>query len=80
MSQAEHRHLATTTGPTAGNVPSPLMCLNQGDSMLFQITSATNYPVYDKDSLLNTNPAFDYSSFLSLATSLVSQQSVPANM
>lgn len=56
------------------------MCLNQGDSMLFQITSATNYPVYDKDSLLNTNPAFDYSSFLSLATSLVSQQSVPANM
>lgn len=74
------RNLATSTGSTLGNVPSPLVCLNQGDSMLFQITSATNYPIYDKDSLLNTNPNFDYSTFLTLATSIASKQSVSSNL
>lgn len=48
--------------------------------MLFQITSATNYPIYDKDSLLNTNPNFDYSTFLTLATSIASKQSVASNL
>jgi hypothetical protein len=26
-----------------------------------------NYPVYNKDSILNTNPKFDYGPFLNLA-------------
>lgn len=35
-------------------VAQPLTCVNQGDSVLFDISSGC-YPVYDKDSLLNSN-------------------------
>jgi hypothetical protein len=31
------------------------------------IPSDGNYPVYNKDSILNTNPKFDYGPFLNLA-------------
>lgn len=35
-------------------VESPLSCVSQGDSVLFDISSGC-YPVYQKDSLLNSN-------------------------
>jgi hypothetical protein len=36
--------------------------------MFFNVVpSAGNYPVYDKNSILNTNPDFDYGPFLNLA-------------
>lgn len=35
-------------------VESPLSCISQGDSVLFDISSGC-YPVYEKDSLLNSN-------------------------
>lgn len=35
-------------------VESPLSCVSQGDSVLFDISSGC-YPVYHKDSLLNSN-------------------------
>lgn len=35
-------------------VESPLTCVSQGDSVLFDISSGC-YPVYQKDSLLNSN-------------------------
>ncbi|CAM9390848.1 unnamed protein product, partial [Pylaiella littoralis] len=43
-------------------VESPLTCVSQGDSVLFDISSGC-YPVYQKDSLLNSNLEFDYGEF-----------------
>jgi len=46
-------------------ISNPAVCLNVGDSIVFSI-SAKSYPVYVKDSLLNTNGDFDYSAFRTL--------------
>ena len=37
---------------------------------MFEGLSAKNYPVYQKDSLISTNPTFDFSKFLQLAATL----------
>lgn len=37
---------------------------------MFENLSSRNYPVYQKDSLINTNPTFDFSKFLLLAATL----------
>ncbi len=51
-----------------GALPS-IFCLHQHESMLFDVNlSSGSYPVYDRDSLLNTNPAFDYSTFTATPT------------
>ncbi len=43
-----------------------MICLNLGDGMLFEINSPDHYPVYLKDSLINSNPAFDFGQFKAL--------------
>jgi hypothetical protein len=35
--------------------------------MVFTIRDPTHYPVYLKDSVMNSNPSFDYGAFLILA-------------
>lgn len=50
------------------SISQPVICINMGDSLLFDMGgNQSNYPVYDKDSLLNTNPNFDYGAFRALA-------------
>eukprot|EP00599_Poterioochromonas_sp_BG-1_P015133 CAMPEP_0173155160 /NCGR_PEP_ID=MMETSP1105-20130129/13936_1 /TAXON_ID=2985 /ORGANISM="Ochromonas sp., Strain BG-1" /LENGTH=2955 /DNA_ID=CAMNT_0014071525 /DNA_START=806 /DNA_END=9673 /DNA_ORIENTATION=- len=44
---------------------NPIVTIYEGDSIVFDV-SKTSYPVYVKDSLLNTNPTFDYSAFRNL--------------
>ena len=52
---------------TANNtLLNPVVCLVVGASIIFDVSN-TQYPVYLKDSLLNTNPDFDYSYFRELA-------------
>jgi len=46
----------------------------EGDSMLFTITDPYHYPVYLKDSVMNSNEEFDYGSFLTLASSMQNKQ------
>lgn len=44
------------------------MCIKQGSAVLFAVDSVTkSYPVYLKDSILNTNPNFDYGLFVQLS-------------
>jgi hypothetical protein len=51
-----------------GAVLQPALCLQLGDAALFDLSvNKTMYPVYDKDSLLNSNPTFDYGEFRRLA-------------
>ena len=44
-------------------VGRPLLCVRLGEGVLFDVEGVKSYPVYLKDSLLNTNPNFDYGSF-----------------
>ena len=53
-----------TTGQSA-QLSNPIVTIYVGDSVVFDV-SKTSYPVYVKDSLLNTNPNFDYSAFRNL--------------
>lgn len=66
----------TTTNTTAGRqnrnlqvssegISNPVWCIKAGDTMLFSV-SRSNYPVYNKDSLLNTNRQFNYGAFSEL--------------
>eukprot|EP00750_Incisomonas_marina_P016607 INCI19214.1.p1 GENE.INCI19214.1~~INCI19214.1.p1 ORF type:complete len:6126 (+),score=1170.25 INCI19214.1:309-18686(+) len=65
------RHLTTSL---ANQVPitTPVICILAGDSLVFDIdANGTNgtaaFPEYHKDSLLNSNPNFDYGAFRRLA-------------
>jgi hypothetical protein len=50
-------------------IENPCICLSNGDALLFSLGEGqANYPVYVKDSLLNTNDNFDYGDFRALAT------------
>lgn len=58
-------------------VNRPIVCLSLGDTILFDLSSGPQYyPVYVKDSLLNTNPDFDYGSFRRLATRLTANTTI----
>ena len=47
------------------------MCIKAGAAVLFSINSSTgSYPVYVKNSILNTNKNFDYGPFLDLASTV----------
>ena len=45
---------------------NPVYCLNQGDSFLFNIENPAHYPKYMRDSVINSNPTFDYGAFIEL--------------
>lgn len=49
------------------------MCLEPGDSASFEVSSES-FPVYLKDSVLNSNAGFDFGEFEDLATKLVNAQ------
>ena len=62
------RELQTGITTPAGNkITNPVMCLKLGSAVLFTVNSnSKQYPQYMKDSILNTNPNFDYGQFLEL--------------
>ena len=49
---------------------NPTLCLQQGETVFWQIDDAAHYPVYQKDNFLNSNPDFDYGVFEQLASQL----------
>ena len=61
-SQISSRNLQTSNLTTISN---PLMCINQGDSIIFDVNNE-NYPIYDKDLLINSNLNYDYGAFRKL--------------
>ena len=56
----------TTTTGTDNEIYNPVICINKGMSIIWSIPNQKNFPVYDKDSLVNTNNNFDYSAFVEL--------------
>lgn len=52
--------------PETSEITDPVACLQVNDTFLFAVPDKQHYPVYLKDSLLNTNLNFDYVPFLEL--------------
>jgi len=65
----ERRNLAVVNANTA-TIDNPIMCLELGESIMFTISDYNHYPVYVKDSILNSNANFDYGPFIDLATKI----------
>jgi len=47
-------------------IPNPVYCIKEQDNFLFTITDPTHYPMYMKNSVMNTNMQFDYGAFFEL--------------
>lgn len=47
-------------------ISNPVICTDIGSALLFSDLGPNKYPIYLKDSLLNTNDRFDYGEFLKL--------------
>lgn len=51
--------------PPFAGIDDPMLCLELGEAVLFAVTN-TSYPIYDRNNLWNTNPAFDFGLFRQL--------------
>ena len=56
------------------NIINPIYCIYQNDTFLFQIDDTSDYPVYMKNSVLNSNPDFDFGAFNTLETEIFALQ------
>ncbi|GBG24881.1 Sushi, von Willebrand factor type A, EGF and pentraxin domain-containing protein 1 [Hondaea fermentalgiana] len=66
----QRRRLVNETDSDSTMIAHPVLCINTGDTLVFKLEADEDdasglpaYPVYKKDSLLNTNPDFDYGHF-----------------
>jgi len=66
------RRLSVVSDPA---IPNPVTCIQANDAVLFDVSNQ-NYPVYVKDSLLNTVQNFDYSDFIALKEKAASSATV----
>jgi hypothetical protein len=57
------RRLQDSDSPNSSEIDNPVICINKGETIIFSIPNDENYPVYLKDSLVNTNNGFDYGAF-----------------
>lgn len=60
---------------TPSEMPAPVSCLRLGDGIFFDVSSGA-YPLYNKDSLLNTNAGFDFGAFRRLEEAMRSSSNV----
>ncbi|XP_069804021.1 uncharacterized protein [Dendropsophus ebraccatus] len=67
--RAAHQGLTSTDPASVPGIPNPILCLKEGDVVLFQLSISSNermsshYPLYQKDHLFNTNPHWDFGAF-----------------
>lgn len=61
-----HHRVLQDNSSNIGLISNPIVCINRMDSVVFDITNDV-YPIYARNSLLNTNPLFDYGAFRDLA-------------
>jgi len=73
LNETDSRKLATISQT---DILNPVYCIYTGDSFMFSIPDSTHFPVYMKDSVINSNPEFDYGSFLNLQTEMLRKQAI----
>ena len=60
----------------SSTISNPVVCINEGDTMSWQIYSRSHYPVYASSSFLNSNPTFDDTDFKTLKSQLQSGMAI----
>lgn len=55
------------------NIFNPVYCINMGDSFIFNIENPEHYPKYMRDSVINSNPEFDYGAFIELEQQMLAR-------
>ena len=60
-------------GSSAKKLYNPVICVQEGDAVFFNLQDGS-YPIYYKDSILNTNPDFDSGEFDTLAEMITVQK------
>eukprot|EP01022_Parablepharisma_sp_SALTPOND_P009167 TRINITY_DN1381_c0_g1_i1.p1 TRINITY_DN1381_c0_g1~~TRINITY_DN1381_c0_g1_i1.p1 ORF type:complete len:3672 (+),score=433.12 TRINITY_DN1381_c0_g1_i1:8055-19070(+) len=71
LTEDETKRLLAEVSST--EIMNPVMCIHEGDTAIFEIDGNGHYPVYQKDSLLNSNPDFDYGPFKILSERISAQ-------
>ena len=66
------RRLLQSTGVTDAVISPAVMCLQLGETLMFDLVGEGSYPIYEKDNLLNTNANFDYGPFRELENTVLS--------
>lgn len=51
-------------------ISNPVICIENGDSLQFEITDYNHYPVYDENNILNSNNNFDSGAFVDLGSQI----------
>ena len=67
---------ATLNAETSAFISNPVICKTLGSAILWERLSATKYPKYMKDSLLNTNEDFDFGEFEALPAALAADDTI----
>ena len=68
VNDAELLNVTAEDDPLFDGIDDPIVCLELGQSLIFRVSN-TSYPIYDRNSLLNSNSDFDGGFFLQLAES-----------
>lgn len=77
-SSRKYKTMQLSVSSASPGYVNPTLCLKQGDAALFDLSiDHTHFPVYQKDSLLNSNPNFDYGAFRALAQQIAANVSIP---
>ena len=71
LASEERKRLLDSLGSDLIN--NPVICIRKGDSLIFEVDGDGHYPVYQKDSLLNSNSEFDYAAFKILSETAQAQ-------
>lgn len=66
---------AKAASKSTNAIRNPVACTTAGSAVVFEDLSAKHHPVYQKDSLLNTNANFDFGAFVKHAAQLKSGKS-----
>jgi hypothetical protein len=75
--KSNSRRISDTAQTQIIGVSQPLVCLQLGEGIIWDISaSKSHYPIYLKDSLLNTNKNFDYGDFRKLSDIMKSNLSI----
>lgn len=69
------RKLQATLGPN-NKIFNPVYCIKEQDSFMFSIEDPNHFPVYMKNSVMNTNSIFDFGAFQVLEQEMLRQKAV----
>lgn len=70
QSKRRTRELQAQANVAPDAIPNPVYCVTEGDNFMFNIESPKAYPVYQKNSVMNSNLKFDYGAFKDLQTEM----------